>query len=1619
MVTQETSEAPGEAPAVPAGTPTPRYRLERAGIRNVWQYDDHVLDFAEGRLLLRGRNGAGKSKALEMLLPFLLDGDVRRLDTTGTNRTSLRWLMADDHRAHRLPDLEDTGPDLLGGPEEDPADTAAAEGGGDAESAPVTRLGYLWVEFTTDRGERGLDAAARAAHGPSTASALLAASSAARGAGTRAAGEEPDEGTGQGDPADADSAAAPPRHLTLGAAVMAVGDSDPRCVFFVTDRRIGHDLHLVTDGRPMPVDRLRAEVGADNCFTSAVPYRARVMKSLFGIDDSVRYRNLIHLLYRLRRPTIGDRLEAGELVSVLSEALPPMDESVLDEVGRNIADLEQARADQTALAEAGAGVDSFLADYHAYLVHALRGRTAGVREQLDSCARRTAETDRLRAELDDLITAESHIAEERDQARRTRDTAGADEHTLATAQAGAATATDNERRAYDAAVGAYIRAAEAAWAAAEHAERAEDQAVHRLSEDTAAIERALEVLRQTHADADRAATAAGIPPESLGVVPDPSTTVHAPRESTTRVDLQGLEQAVEREPVEGIDLDALRERLGRLHDHLTSAAAHAADRADQAARLTALTTAEAATDRRLVALTSEAESADAVLDHAHTREQDAIAELRRTSADYADGVRDWTARLRDSSHAHALGDAIHELEGSVELPITDALRVLDPEVPATVARLAHAAVDPLLEELRSRRDVAVNEEGQLSDELAELADRRAKNADHAPDRPAWATYPRPEADGVPLHLAVDFAEGLTTREQAGLEAALEASGLLAGWVRADGTLYDPSTRDLMVTPARPAKGRTLLDVLVPVAVPDRGVQADHVRTLLSSIALHSDTPGAAEDTEAKHRRDSAVTTVSSMSLTGGWRLGVASGAHYKSEPEYIGEVARKRARDRRSANTDRRMAIAEALLAEAGERRWAVERSYSELLEVSRDLPDSAPLIRAWAALDVARTDVAAARRAHDTARAAAEEAREELLRVRARLRDAAARPSVPPPADAQEPPGEGHPQRPPARQHPLPTARADLDSTLRALDHLRVLVASALRDLDVLAWELADHERHVAAWRRVRADRVLAEDARAAAIDDMITVRRQIELGDRARGVPDEQIDAARAQVRARAEDAARRLPELERGAQRARDERVSAEVRLDVATQERAEQVRRALAAGDVLVASLTAPAGAPGPTGGAERAPDGQDDRTAPDARSTHAAQDGPGEEDTGAGAHAVSVVPGTAATAPTAPDAVLLGAAGLAGCAADDGPLAAYLAARATAAGDAPAAGPDARLALMEDLVARLEEGLDAQADLPEVDDSAILGSREELHRLLTSADWAQTRTELTEPRGLKRLTVHDEDGAHDVTAYAARVAAAVARADETVAIAEEEAFERHLLGELAGHLSRQIDEAHGLIHTMNDVLKDVTTSAGLGVRLDWRLAPDAGADIEAVVPLLATPPEERTRVQTTRLRDALRRCIEAIRRLDPTATGGAQLRAALDYRSWFTFTVYVTDGTGDERRLGHRTALSQGEQRVVAYLVLFAAAAAQFDALAARAPWAPRLILLDDAFAKVDEPTHGRLLGLLVELDLDFVLTSERVWGCFASVPSLNIYECLRDPNVPGIATLHFTWDGSRRRLVGV
>ncbi|KMK75374.1 hypothetical protein AB990_17250 [Alkalihalobacillus pseudalcaliphilus] len=60
--------------------------MNRAGLLNFWYYDEEQFDFSDGKLLLRGSNGSGKSVTMQSFLPVLLDGKKSpdRLDPFGS-----------------------------------------------------------------------------------------------------------------------------------------------------------------------------------------------------------------------------------------------------------------------------------------------------------------------------------------------------------------------------------------------------------------------------------------------------------------------------------------------------------------------------------------------------------------------------------------------------------------------------------------------------------------------------------------------------------------------------------------------------------------------------------------------------------------------------------------------------------------------------------------------------------------------------------------------------------------------------------------------------------------------------------------------------------------------------------------------------------------------------------------------------------------------------------------------------------------------------------------------------------------------------------------------------------------------------------------------------------------------------------------------------------------------------------------------------------------------------------------------------------------------------------------------------------------------------------------------
>ena len=192
----------------------------------------------------------------------------------------------------------------------------------------------------------------------------------------------------------------------------------------------------------------------------------------------------------------------------------------------------------------------------------------------------------------------------------------------------------------------------------------------------------------------------------------------------------------------------------------------------------------------------------------------------------------------------------------------------------------------------------------------------------------------------------------------------------------------------------------------------------------------------------------------------------------------------------------------------------------------------------------------------------------------------------------------------------------------------------------------------------------------------------------------------------------------------------------------------------------------------------------------------------------------------------------------------------------------------------------------------------------------------------------------------------------------------------------------------------------------------------------MVDLISKRPDLRTEEEEIELRRALSERLDEARAVEPDVAYRRLIADALDYKKWHEMSVMVRRSGSREAKLTRRTPLSEGEKKLVTYLPLFAAVAASYDALAEQnsipdgsLPGIARFILLDDAFAKVSEDNHPALFGLLVELDLDWVATSERLWGTHPEVPELAITEVVRDATLGVILLEHYRWHGRDLELV--
>ena len=241
--------------------------------------------------------------------------------------------------------------------------------------------------------------------------------------------------------------------------------------------------------------------------------------------------------------------------------------------------------------------------------------------------------------------------------------------------------------------------------------------------------------------------------------------------------------------------------------------------------------------------------------------------------------------------------------------------------------------------------------------------------------------------------------------------------------------------------------------------------------------------------------------------------------------------------------------------------------------------------------------------------------------------------------------------------------------------------------------------------------------------------------------------------------------------------------------------------------------------------------------------------------------------------------------------------------------------------------------------------------------------------------------------------------------------EREFIENYLIGEIAHHLHHQIHDADKFVADMNAELDKHPMSTGMRLRFVWAPLSDGPAGLVEARKLLAQSQE----ILSPDDRDMLARFLQArIREVDEETEAmgwGERLEQAVDYRRWHSFGVERYQA-GRWQRLTKRThgTGSGGEKAIALTIPQFAAAAAHYHNI----PEAPRLIMLDEAFVGIDSDMRGKCMDLLHQFDLDLVMTSEREWGCYASVRGIAIYQLATRPGIDAIAVTRWVWNGKQK-----
>ncbi len=716
-------------------------------------------------------------------------------------------------------------------------------------------------------------------------------------------------------------------YVTLGIGLRAVHGGDSNRWFFITEKRMGADFQLVENSHPVSKDRLAEILGTSCLYPTAREYRAEVDRRLFSLGRE-RYESLIELLIQLRSPQLNKKLEAQPIFDALSDALPPLPEDVVQHVADAFKQLDDLRLQFNALTGLSKSLTTFRASYQSYLQAAIQRLAAEVRtthSKYEDASRKVIAIERQIAEAsDNVANAESELIEARDAFTR----AEAHLSTLKDSEdADKAESLNNAAKAAEEAQSQHSAALQRAEIAASKLVKAEAEVASQQSDHDDRLQ-----------ERDSTWKIATVQAQLAGF--------HAEHQSLSQWpgDQPGL-----------VKLKVEHQRLAGDHLHRLKQIEEALKDVDDARA----TLARAQTEEdRLEGIASEhRENAD----RHHAAAEAALKSLTGEYTDWHQQLR-WLKTPAWSELAQSMDDWLETADGRHRV-LAGQIMLAGQSEAASISQ-ARTQWQHALDQLFHERDVLFRNR----DELAHAA----------PPPPLPATRDadsRTGRRGAPLWQLCEFHPSLSDSQKAGLEAALEASGLLDAWITPDGTLSGPLPNDTFlahgdrfIASAVP----TLASWLVADLPAGCGITAETLAQTLHHI-------GAGSEHSAHW-----------VTLDGHWQLGPIFGRGTKPMAQYLGSTSRERARLQRLAEIEVQLDELQRKEDLLHREREQLDAREAEATAESKSAPRDESVFEGLTLRTEARTKLTQATNAHAIAAQRTQDARKQAEGAQAALnRDA------------------------------------------------------------------------------------------------------------------------------------------------------------------------------------------------------------------------------------------------------------------------------------------------------------------------------------------------------------------------------------------------------------------------------------------------------------------------------------------------------------------------------------------------------------------------------------------------------------------------------------------------------